>query len=169
MKKTALLAAVAAAMIAAPMASAQVPPLADDVKPMRMSGVGLKVNDIERSMKFYTEVIGMKVASKVPGKDGKVAEYLLGMTGVTTADNLIVISQGKVTPEMTTFGRVVFVVPSGKKMAERVIANGGSSAAAPKEGTNIVKDPDGYVIELYQRAAAPAAAPAAKPAEHQNH
>jgi len=60
-----------------------------------------------------------------------------------------------VKPGATSFGRIVIVVPNGRKMAERVAANGG---AAPnlRDGTNIVRDPDGYAIELYQRPAAPA-------------
>ena len=55
----------------------------------------------------------------------------------------------------------VVLVPSGRKVAERVKANGGTIAnttagANIVDGTNIVKDPDGYVIELYQRPAPPA-------------
>jgi catechol 2,3-dioxygenase-like lactoylglutathione lyase family enzyme len=131
-------------------------PLADDVKPLRVSGLGLRVSDLEKSMKFYTEVLGLKVDAKVPGKDGKVVEYLLGMTGDTKADTLIVLSQGEVAPDAKKFGRIVLVVPSGRKMAERIAA-AGFPPEKIGDGTNIVKDPDGYVIELYQR---PAPAPA---------
>lgn len=121
-----------------------------DVKPIRVSGLGLRVSDIERSMKFYTEVLGLKVDSKVAGKDGKVVEYLLGMTGDTKADTLIVLGQGEVAPDAKKFGRIVIVVPDGRKMAERIAA-AGYKPAKIVDGTNIVTDPDGYTIELYQR------------------
>jgi hypothetical protein len=94
----------------------------------------------------------MTVDAAVPGRDGKPVEYLIGMTGNTQADTLVVLRQGEVKPGATGFGRIVLVVPNGRKMAERVAASG---IAVPKlaDGTNIVHDPDGYAIELYQRPA----------------
>ncbi len=148
----ALLAAALAALLATPALAQSPPPLADDVKPIRVSGLGLTVSDLERSRAFYTDVLGLKVDARVP-REGKAVEYLLGMTGVTQADTLIVIRQGEVKPDAKAFGRIVLVVPNGRKMAERVAAGGGS---APRivDGTNVVSDPDGYRIELYQRPAA---------------
>jgi lactoylglutathione lyase len=130
-----------------------VPPLADDVKPIRVSGLGIKVSDLERSKKFYTEVLGLKIGAKVPAQ-GDAVEYLLGMTGDIHADTLIVIRKGEVKPGATEFGTIVIVVPSGRKMAERVVAAGYATARPIVDGTNFVKDPDGYTIELYQRPAA---------------
>ena len=130
-----------------------VPPLADDIKPIRVSGLGIKVSDLERSKKFYTDVLGLKVGAKVPAQ-GEAVEYLLGMTGDIRADSLIVIRKGEVKPGATEFGTIVIVVPSGRKMAERVVAAGYTTARPIVDGTNFVKDPDGYTIELYQRPAA---------------
>jgi catechol 2,3-dioxygenase-like lactoylglutathione lyase family enzyme len=157
--RTLILAGAAAlAALAAP-ASAQTPPPAmpDAIRPIRMSGVGLTVSDLERSMRFYTEVLGMKVGVRLPAS-GPAEEYLLGFTGDIRADALVVLRQGVVQPGATSFGRVVLAVPNGRAMAERVKAGGGD---APKivDGTNLVRDPDGYMIELYQR---PAAKPAAQ-------
>jgi lactoylglutathione lyase len=132
-----------------------VPPLADDVKPIRVSGLGIKVSDLERSKKFYTEVLGLKIGAKVPAQ-GEAVEYLLGMTGDIRADTLVVIRKGEVKPGATDFGTITIVVPSGRKMAERVVAAGYTTARPIVDGTNFVKDPDGYTIELYQRPAAPA-------------
>jgi lactoylglutathione lyase len=147
-------------MLAAP-AMAQtapaVPALPDAVKPLRVSGVGLRVSDLEKSKKFYTEVLGLKVDARVPAQ-GEAVEYLLGMTGNTREDNLIVIRKGEVKPGATEFGSISIVVPNGRAMAERVKAAG---YPVPKivDGTNFVTDPDGYKIELYQRPAAPAPKP----------
>src|SRR5215831_11568484 len=115
-------------------------PLADDVKPIRISGLGIHVTDLERSKKFYTEVLGLKVGAKVPAQ-GEPTEYLLGMTGNIREDNLIVITKGEVKPGATEFGRITIVVPSGRKMAERVVAAGYSTARPIVDGTNFVKDP----------------------------
>ena len=130
-----------------------VPPLADDVRPIRVSGLGIKVSDLERSKNFYTEVLGLKIGAKVPAR-GEAVEYLLGMTGDIRADTLIVIRKGEVKPGATDFGTITIVVPSGRKMAERVVAAGYTTARPIVDGTNFVKDPDGYTVELYQRPAA---------------
>ena len=141
---------------AAPLAQTApaVPVLADDIKPIRVAGLGIRVSDLERSRKFYTEVLGLKVGAKVPAQ-GVPVEYLLGMTGDIRADTLIVIRKGEIKPGATEFGAIVIVVPDGRKMAERVAA-AGYAPARIVDGTNFVKDPDGYTIELYQRQAAPA-------------
>jgi lactoylglutathione lyase len=148
-----LLAVAGLALATATAASAQtaVPPLDGAIKPTRESGMGLRVSDLERSMHFYTDVLGYKIDQKVPAT-GKTVEYLLGYTGDSQADALLVISQGVAQPGATTFGRLILTVPNGRALAERVKANGGS-ADKIVDGTNIVKDPDGYVIELYQRPA----------------
>jgi lactoylglutathione lyase len=154
LKHRSILAGIVGAGFFASAALAQaVPPLADDVKPIRVSGLGIKVSDLERSKKFYTEVLGLKIGAKVPAQ-GDAVEYLLGMTGDIHADTLIVIRKGEVKPGATEFGTIVIVVPSGRKMAERVVAAGYTSARPIVDGTNFVKDPDGYTIELYQRPAA---------------
>jgi catechol 2,3-dioxygenase-like lactoylglutathione lyase family enzyme len=126
--------------------------LPDDVKPIRLAGLGIRVSDLERSRKFYTEVLGLKVGAKVPAQ-GEPVEYLLGMSGDIRADTLIVIRKGEVKPGATEFGSITLVVPNGRKMAERVAA-AGYPPARIVDGTNFVKDPDGYTIELYQRPAA---------------
>ena len=131
-----------------------VPPIPEDVKPIRVSGLGIRVSDLERSRKFYTDVLGLKVGAKVPSQ-GAPVEYLLGMTGDVRADTLIVIRKGEVKSGATEFGSIVIVVPNGRKMAERV-AEAGYPPARIVDGTNFVKDPDGYTIELYQRPSAPA-------------
>jgi catechol 2,3-dioxygenase-like lactoylglutathione lyase family enzyme len=124
----------------------------DDVKPIRVAGLGIRVSDLERSRKFYTEVLGLKVDAKVPAQ-GEPVEYLLGMTGDVRADTLIVIRKGEIKPGATEFGRIIIVVPDARKMAERVAA-AGYPPARVVDGANFVRDPDGYTIELYQRPAA---------------
>ena len=143
----------AAALVAALVPGAFADAPGDEVKPIRVSGLGIRVSDLERSKKFYTEVLGLKVGAKVPAQ-GEPVEYLLGLTGNIREDTLIVIRKGEVKPGATEFGNIVIDVPNGRKMAERVVAAGYSTARPIVDGTNFVKDPDGYTIELYQRPAA---------------
>lgn len=156
MKNTFALAVLAAAFV--PAAFAETPPPADaaaDLKIVRVAGVGLRVSDLERSKRFYTEILGLKVAAKVPAQ-GEPHEYLLGLTGNVREDTLIVIRKGEVKPGANEFGNVTLVVSNGRKLAERAVAAGYTTARPVVDGTNFVRDPDGYVIELYQRPVRPA-------------
>ena len=138
---------------ASPFAADSTRALPEDIKPIRVSGLGIKVSDLERSKQFYTAVLGLKVDAKVPAQ-GETVEYLLGLTGNVREDNLIVLRKGEVKPGATEFGSISIVVPNGRKLAERVVAAGYKTARPIVDGTNFVKDPDGYIIELYQRPAA---------------
>ena len=68
----------------------------------------------------------------------------------------LVLRKGAVEPGAKTFGRVLLVVSNGKALAERVVAAGYPMDRPLAATTNFVRDPDGYLIELYQRPAAPA-------------
>ena len=149
-----LLAGILAALVVGQTPASKVPAMPDDTKPIRVAGLGIRVSDLERSKKFYTEVLGLKVDARVPAQ-GEPVEYLLGLTGDLRQDTLIVIRKGEIKPGATEFGSITIVVPDGRKMAERVAA-AGYPPARIVDGTNFVKDPDGYTIELYQRPAAPA-------------
>jgi catechol 2,3-dioxygenase-like lactoylglutathione lyase family enzyme len=144
-----LLSSAFATVVLAQTATPTIPAMPDDVKPIRVAGLGIRVSDLERSRRFYTEVLGLKVCAKVPAQ-GEPVEYLLGMTGDVLADTLIVIRKGEIKPGATEFGSITVVVPNARKMAERVAA-AGYPPAHIVDGTNFVKDPDGYTIELYQR------------------
>jgi len=150
--KTLAIMTLLATLAAGAACAADLPPLADDLRPIRASGVGLNVSDLERSRRFYADVLGFKVAARVPAQ-GEAVEYLMGLTGDLRADTLIVLRQGKVPPGATGFGRIVVTAPSGRGLAERAAA-AGYPPAKVVDGTNIIRDPDGYAIELYQRPAA---------------
>lgn len=145
-------AALALSIIAPACVAAQqaVPAMPEAQKPIRVSGLGLNVSDIERSKDFYTEVLGLQVDARVPAS-GEAREYLLGLTGVLQADTLVVLTAGEVVEGATGFGRVVIVVPNGRAMAERAQAAGARVRGEIRDGTNFIYDPDGYLIELYQR------------------
>lgn len=144
-----ILGAAAAGVLSGAALAADLPPLTPATAPTRASGVGLNVADLERSKAFYTEVLGFKVAGRYPAQ-GEIKEYLLGLTGDIRADTLVVLTKGKPVAGATSFGRVILVAPNARALAERAAAAG---FPPPKivDGTNFIRDPDGYMIELYQR------------------
>lgn len=147
-----LLAAAAAALAIA--ASAHAEPQAtigEAIRPSKISGVGLQTADLERSRAFYVDVLGLKVAARIPAQ-GPAFEYLLSLSGKIDGESLVVLTRGAPQPGAATFGRIILMAPDGRALAERVAAAG----YAPEKivaGTNLVRDPDGYMIELYQRPA----------------
>src|SRR3974390_2593714 len=100
----------AAAPAQAPTGAVPVPPLPEDVRPIRVSGLGIRVSDLERSKKFYTEELGLKAGAGVPARGGAV-ECLRVRPGNMGADTLIVIRKGEIKPGATEFGNIVIVVP----------------------------------------------------------
>ena len=150
--------ALAAALACGPALTAQTPPpMEDEVRPLRLSGMGLNVTDIEAAKDFYTQVVGLKVSLRIPGSNGGTAEYLLSLDGTISGGMLLVLTSHAPGDGSTSFGRIVLAVRDGRALAERIVANGGS-AEKIGDGTNFVRDPEGNLIELYQR-------PAARPAE----
>lgn len=140
--------------LAAALAGPTLAPISSAERPVRMSGIGLNVADLERSKTFYTEVLGLKVAARLPAQ-GPAKEYLLNLSGDLRADTLIVLREGRAEPGATSFGRLVLAVPDGGALAKRV-ETAGYGAPRVIHGMNFITDPDGYSIELYQRPSAPA-------------
>jgi lactoylglutathione lyase len=124
----------------------------------RMLHTMLRVGDMDRSVKFYTEVMGMKLLRTTDRPDQK---YSLAFVGYDTEDKQAVIeltyNYGTDKYDLgSAFGHTAFAVDDVYKTCEQVKAKGGivSREAGPvKGGTAIiafVQDPDGYKIELIQ-------------------
>jgi lactoylglutathione lyase len=118
----------------------------------------LRVGDMDRSVKFYTEVMGMKLLRTTDRPDQK---YSLAFVGYDTEDKQAVIeltyNYGTDKYDLgTAFGHTAFAVDDVYKTCEQVKAKGGAvtrEAGPVKGGTTViafVQDPDGYKIELIQ-------------------
>ena len=119
----------------------------------------LRVTDLDRSVNFYTKLLGMKELRRRDVPDGK---YTLAFVGYGDEDSNSVIeltyNYGVDKYEMgTAFGHLAIGVPDVAGMCEKVRQGGGKvtrEAGPVKFGTTIiafVEDPDGYKIELIQR------------------
>ncbi len=121
----------------------------------------IRVGDLDRSVKFYTELLGMRELRRRDVPDGKYTLAFLGY-GEGNAEN-----QGEI--ELTynygvdkyeqgsAFGHLALGVPDVKAACEKVRTGGGRVTREPgpvKFGTTViafVEDPDGYKIELIER------------------
>ena len=119
----------------------------------------LRVGDLERSVGFYTGLLGMKELRRRDVPDGK---YTLAFVGYGDEDHEAVIeltyNYGTTRYEQgTAFGHLAVGVPDVAAACEAVRKGGGkvTREAGPVQfGTTViafVEDPDGYKIELIQR------------------
>jgi predicted enzyme related to lactoylglutathione lyase len=149
------------AVLATAPAHAQAPgPLADAIKPTGLSGFALNVVDLDKERAFYETVFGLKVATRVPAT-GDLREYLMSFTGQRVDRPLLILTKTAARqPGQDNYGRVVFGAPDAAALAKRAVAAGGKAPNPIREGaTNMILDPEGNRIELFQPApAAPAAA-----------
>ena len=128
---------------------------------MRLLHTMLRVGDLQRSIRFYTEVMGMELLRTTQRPEQK---YDLAFVGYGSnpehAEIELTYNYGVERYELgSAFGHVAIGVPDVKQACDKVRANGGKVTREPgpvKGGTTViafVSDPDGYKIELIERAA----------------
>ena len=123
---------------------------------MRILHTMLRVGDLDRSIKFYTEVLGMKLLRQKDYPDGKFTLAFLGYQDESEAAVLeLTYNWGVDSYEMgTAYGHIALEVEDVYKAAEAIRARGGKIIREPgpmNAGSTIiafVEDPDGYPIEL---------------------
>ena len=102
----------------------------------------LRVGDLQRSIDFYTQVIGMKLL-----RTSENAEYKYTLAFLGFGSN----------PEHAAYGHIALGMGDIYAACEKIRASGGKITREPgpvKGGTTLiafVTDPDGYKIELIQR------------------
>jgi lactoylglutathione lyase len=119
----------------------------------------LRVGHLERSIAFYTEVLGMRLLRKHDYPDG---QFTLAFVGYQDEKDGAVI---ELTHNWDTdqydlgngFGHIAVEVDDAYAACERVKQRGGNvirEAGPMKHGTTViafVADPDGYKIEFIQK------------------
>ena len=126
---------------------------------MRMLHTMLRVGDLERSLKFYTDVLGMKLLRTTDRPDQKYSLAFVGYGGEdSTAVLELTYNYGVDKYDLgSAFGHIAIEIPDVKKACDAVRAKGGTvtrEAGPVKGGTTViafVQDPDGYKIEFIER------------------
>lgn len=121
----------------------------------------IRVGDLDRSVKFYTDLLGMKELRR---NDVPAGQYTLAFLGYGEGNKEnggeieLTYNYGVKKYEIGTgFGHLAVGVPDVAAACEKVRNGGGKvtrEAGPVKHGTTIiafVEDPDGYKIELIQR------------------
>ena len=128
---------------------------------MRILHTMLRVGDLQRSVRFYTEALGMKLLRTTDRPDQK---YSLAFVGYDDEERAAVLeltyNYGVDKYEMGgAFGHIAIGVPDVAGACNKVRAAGGKVTREPgpvKGGTSViafVEDPDGYKIEFIERRA----------------
>ena len=126
---------------------------------MRILHTMLRVGDLDRSIAFYTEVMGMKVLRK---SDNEEYQYTLAFLGYQDESESAVIeltyNWGQSEYDLgTAYGHIAIEVDDAAAACDRIKASGGqvTREAGPVKGEKtviaFVQDPDGYKIELIEK------------------
>ncbi len=118
----------------------------------------LGVQDIDTSVKFYTEGLGMHVKERRVGGMPHIAEILLGYTDQIPGEIMLLYTtpeaKGPNRVDHPVHGRVILEVVNARAMYDKAIAAGGRPFEEPKDVpgrtvmAGVVIDPAGNYIEL---------------------
>ncbi|CAB1367402.1 glyoxalase I, Ni-dependent [Denitratisoma oestradiolicum] len=125
---------------------------------MRILHTMLRVGDLEKSLDFYTQVLGMRLLRRHDYPEGK---FTLAFVGYADEGSSAVIeltyNYGVEKYELgNAFGHIALAVPDAAAACATIRQRGGKvvrEAGPMKHGSTIiafVEDPDGYRIELIQ-------------------
>ncbi len=120
---------------------------------VRIGGVALNVSDIARSEAFYVDVIGLKVALRVPS-DHQPMEVALCVSGsVQGGDAMLVLARIGVETQsgQNSFGRVILNSPDAAALAQQAsVAGYLATRVEAARPVYMITDPDGYMVEVFQ-------------------
>lgn len=125
---------------------------------MRILHTMLRVGDLERSIRFYSEVLGMKLLSRKDYPDGKFTLAFLGYgKNPEHAEIELTHNWGVEKYELgNAYGHIALGVDDIYEVCDQIRAAGGVITREPgpmKHGTTViafVQDPDGYKVELIE-------------------
>ena len=120
----------------------------------------LRVGNLQRAIDFYTQVMGMHLLRTTDRPDQKYSLAFVGYgSNPDQAEIELTYNYGVDAYEMgTAYGHIALGVPDIYATCEKIRAGGGNITREPgpvKGGDTViafVTDPDGYKIELIQRA-----------------
>lgn len=125
---------------------------------MRILHTMLRVSNLDRSLKFYSEVLGMKLLRRNDYPEGRFTLAFVGY-GSEAENAVIELTHNWDTDHYelgTGFGHIAVAVPNAAEACQKVAERGGKvtrPAGPMKHGSTViafVEDPDGYKIEFIE-------------------
>ena len=126
---------------------------------MRLLHTMLRVGNLDRSLAFYTEVLGMKLLRRKEFPEGRFTLAFVGY-GDESSHTVLELTHNWDTTSYelgTGFGHIAIGVEDAYKACEDVKRLGGKvtrEAGAMKHSSTVIafiEDPDGYKIEFIQK------------------
>jgi len=126
---------------------------------MRILHTMLRVGNLEKSLTFYTQVLGMKLLRRKDYPDGKFTLAFVGYQDEASAA-VLELTHNWDTPSYNLgegFGHIAIEVDDAYQACENTKKLGGKvtrEAGPMKHGTTVIafiEDPDGYKIEFIQK------------------
>ena len=126
---------------------------------MRLLHTMLRVGDLDRSLAFYQEVLGMKLLRKSDYPEGKFTLAFVGY-GDEIDHTVLELTHNWETSSYdlgNAYGHIAIEVEDAYAACDAARAKGGNvvrEAGPMKHGTTViafVEDPDGYKIEFIQK------------------
>ena len=126
---------------------------------MRLLHTMLRVGNLERSIEFYTQVLGMTLIRRSENPEYKYSLAFVGYgSNPDHAELELTYNHGVQKYEMgTAYGHIALGVPDAYAACNKIRAAGGQvtrEAGPVKGGSTViafVTDPDGYKVELIER------------------
>lgn len=126
---------------------------------MRLLHTMLRVGNLEKSLDFYQNVLGMKLLRRKDYPEGRFTLAFVGY-GDETDSTVLELTHNWDTERYNlgnAYGHIAIEVDDAYEACERVKRQGGNivrEAGPMKHGTTViafVEDPDGYKIEFIQK------------------
>lgn len=126
---------------------------------MRILHTMLRVVDLDRSLAFYTEVLGMRLLRRDDYPEGKFTLAFVGY-GDEAENTVLELTHNWDTDRYdigTAYGHIAIAVDDAYSACDEIGRRGGKvirPAGPMKHGSTViafVEDPDGYKIELIER------------------
>ena len=126
---------------------------------MRLLHTMLRVVDLDRSLSFYTNVLGMHLLRRTDYPEGRFTNAFVGYCDENEGAVLELTHNWDTTSYESgnAFGHIALAVEDAYAACELIKTKGGKvtrEAGPMKHGTTVIafaEDPDGYKIELVQR------------------